>query len=152
VVTSAKHKYDTRCYFNVRSKADISQLNLPHYPTTYSSSFPASGSKSVMQFPTTTRMDSNCLHGPLFTHKACITPCKSSLFRRILLFLSTVTIYMLSYYLNNCDVNATAKVAILSQTCKVYGYRGSQSNMQPHRYGDSHATRDHTVLPATRQR
>jgi len=22
--------YDTRCYFNVRSKADISQLNLPH--------------------------------------------------------------------------------------------------------------------------
>ena len=23
-------KYDTRCYFNVRSKADISQLNLPH--------------------------------------------------------------------------------------------------------------------------
>ena len=24
------HIYDTRCYFNVRSKADISQLNLPH--------------------------------------------------------------------------------------------------------------------------
>jgi len=24
------HSYDTRCYFNVRSKADISQLNLPH--------------------------------------------------------------------------------------------------------------------------
>ena len=24
-------RYDTRCYFNVRSKADISQLNLPHY-------------------------------------------------------------------------------------------------------------------------
>jgi len=23
-------EYDTRCYFNVRSKADISQLNLPH--------------------------------------------------------------------------------------------------------------------------
>ena len=23
-------RYDTRCYFNVRSKADISQLNLPH--------------------------------------------------------------------------------------------------------------------------
>jgi len=22
--------YDTRCYFNVRSKADISQINLPH--------------------------------------------------------------------------------------------------------------------------
>jgi len=22
--------YDTRCYFNERSKADISQLNLPH--------------------------------------------------------------------------------------------------------------------------
>ena len=22
--------HDTRCYFNVRSKADISQLNLPH--------------------------------------------------------------------------------------------------------------------------
>jgi len=23
-------RYDTRCYFNVRSKADISELNLPH--------------------------------------------------------------------------------------------------------------------------
>jgi len=23
-------RYVTRCYFNVRSKADISQLNLPH--------------------------------------------------------------------------------------------------------------------------
>ena len=23
-------RYDTRCYFNVRSKADISQLDLPH--------------------------------------------------------------------------------------------------------------------------
>jgi len=23
-------RYDVRCYFNVRSKADISQLNLPH--------------------------------------------------------------------------------------------------------------------------
>jgi len=22
--------YDTRCYFNVRSKADISRINLPH--------------------------------------------------------------------------------------------------------------------------
>ena len=25
-----QERYDTRCYFNVRSKADISQLNLPH--------------------------------------------------------------------------------------------------------------------------
>ena len=24
------NKYDTRCYFNVRSKANMSQLNLPH--------------------------------------------------------------------------------------------------------------------------
>jgi len=23
-------RYDTRCHFNVQSKADISQLNLPH--------------------------------------------------------------------------------------------------------------------------
>ena len=23
-------RYDTRCYFNVRSKADMSQLNVPH--------------------------------------------------------------------------------------------------------------------------
>jgi len=23
-------RYDTRCYFNVRSKANMSQLNLPH--------------------------------------------------------------------------------------------------------------------------
>ena len=28
--TRAAIRYDTRCYFNVRSKADISQLNLPH--------------------------------------------------------------------------------------------------------------------------
>jgi len=27
---TAMIRYDTRCYFNVRSKADISQLNLPH--------------------------------------------------------------------------------------------------------------------------
>ena len=27
---SANALYDTRCYFNVRSKADVSQLNLPH--------------------------------------------------------------------------------------------------------------------------
>jgi len=26
----ALERYDTRCYFNVRSKADMSQLNLPH--------------------------------------------------------------------------------------------------------------------------
>jgi len=25
-----RERYDTRCYFNVHSKADISQLNLPH--------------------------------------------------------------------------------------------------------------------------
>ena len=29
-----KIRYDTRCYFNVRSKADISRLNLPHAETT----------------------------------------------------------------------------------------------------------------------
>ena len=28
--TAITIRYDTRCYFNVRSKADISQLNLPH--------------------------------------------------------------------------------------------------------------------------
>ena len=27
---NTKVRYDTRCYFNVRSKADVSQLNLPH--------------------------------------------------------------------------------------------------------------------------
>jgi len=27
-------RYNTRCYFNVRSKADMSQLNLPHVKTT----------------------------------------------------------------------------------------------------------------------
>ena len=26
---NSRIRYDTRCYFNVRSKADISQLNLP---------------------------------------------------------------------------------------------------------------------------
>ena len=30
VMASDTIRYDTRCYFNVRSKADISQLNLPH--------------------------------------------------------------------------------------------------------------------------
>ena len=29
-IASTTIRYDTRCYFNVRSKADISQLNLPH--------------------------------------------------------------------------------------------------------------------------
>ena len=29
-VSSVDIRYDTRCYFNVRSKADASQLNLPH--------------------------------------------------------------------------------------------------------------------------
>ena len=27
---SATIRYDTRCYFNVRTKANMSQLNLPH--------------------------------------------------------------------------------------------------------------------------
>ena len=27
---AATIRYDTRCYFNVRSKADMSRLNLPH--------------------------------------------------------------------------------------------------------------------------
>ena len=27
--------YDTRCYFNVHSKADVSQLNLPHGNNNY---------------------------------------------------------------------------------------------------------------------
>ena len=30
LVRTCRIRYDTRCYFNVRSKADISQLNLPH--------------------------------------------------------------------------------------------------------------------------
>jgi len=30
VVYSIVPEYHTRCYFNVRSNADISQLNLPH--------------------------------------------------------------------------------------------------------------------------
>ena len=34
-------RYDTRCYFNVRSKADISQLNLPH--GTCGDAFPIEG-------------------------------------------------------------------------------------------------------------
>jgi len=28
--TTDTTRYDTRCYFNVRSKADMSRLNLPH--------------------------------------------------------------------------------------------------------------------------
>jgi len=30
VVYNSLIRYDTRCYFNVRLKADMSQLNLPH--------------------------------------------------------------------------------------------------------------------------
>ena len=30
IMVTVTIRYDTRCYFNVRSKADISQLNLPH--------------------------------------------------------------------------------------------------------------------------
>jgi len=30
VMTYDKIRYDARCYFNVRSKADMSRLNLPH--------------------------------------------------------------------------------------------------------------------------
>jgi len=30
VTSSSVIRYDTRCYFNVRSKANMSQLNLPH--------------------------------------------------------------------------------------------------------------------------
>jgi len=30
VLATAPIRYDTRCYFNVRSKADMSRLNLPH--------------------------------------------------------------------------------------------------------------------------
>jgi len=30
ITTTRYNRYDTRCYFNVRSKADMSQLNLPH--------------------------------------------------------------------------------------------------------------------------
>ena len=36
-------RYDTRCYFNVRSKADISQLNLPHGEYTVTSVFDPGG-------------------------------------------------------------------------------------------------------------
>ena len=32
-------RYDTRCYFNVRSKADVSQLNLPHARQIWSQGF-----------------------------------------------------------------------------------------------------------------
>jgi len=30
ILYNAKIRYDTRCYFNARSKADMSLLNLPH--------------------------------------------------------------------------------------------------------------------------
>jgi len=30
ITTTRYNRYDTRCYFNVRSKADMNQLNLPH--------------------------------------------------------------------------------------------------------------------------
>ena len=30
ILLAERARYNTRCYFNVRSKADVSQLNLPH--------------------------------------------------------------------------------------------------------------------------
>ena len=48
---------------------------------------------------------------------------------------------------NTCLSNAHS----VNKYSIVYGYSSSQSNL-PHRYGNSHATWDHTVLPATRQR
>ena len=35
VICLERRANDTRCYFNVRSKADISQLNLPHGKLAY---------------------------------------------------------------------------------------------------------------------
>ena len=48
------------------------------------------------------------------------------------------------------EQRAVKQVCKVSKS-KVYRYSSSQSNL-PHRYGDSHAIQDHTVLPATRQR
>ena len=31
IIIIQRLRYDTKCYFNVRSKADMSQLNLPHW-------------------------------------------------------------------------------------------------------------------------
>ena len=31
IIIMQRLRYDTKCYFNVRSKADMSQLNLPHW-------------------------------------------------------------------------------------------------------------------------
>ena len=42
------------------------------------------------------------------------------------------------------------RAADAGSSSKVYGYSSSRSNL-PHRYGNSHAIWDHTVLPATRQ-
>ena len=50
--------YDTRCYFNVRSKADVSQLNLPHcnyihpftYTHTHTFNSPLSGTTRVSRY------------------------------------------------------------------------------------------------------
>jgi len=36
---AVQQTYDMRCYFNVRSKADMSRLNLPHGRTLYTVAF-----------------------------------------------------------------------------------------------------------------
>jgi len=48
------------------------------------------------------------------------------------------------------DVNYKDYAVKVSKV-KVFGYSCSQSDL-PHRHGNSHAIRDHTVLPAIRQR
>jgi len=42
-------RYDTRCHFNVRSKADMRQLNLPHGTKDYESEKKAKGKKGYAQ-------------------------------------------------------------------------------------------------------
>jgi len=49
---AAMLRYDKKCYFNVRSKADISQLNLPHGTHTHTHPFngPFSGTNRVCRY------------------------------------------------------------------------------------------------------
>jgi len=64
-------RYDTRCYFNVRSKANVSQLNLPHgivsfiflhkkkknYRFTVACQIPPDHERSVLKTPENSDLD-----------------------------------------------------------------------------------------------
>ena len=67
-IASCTIRYDTRCYFNVRSKADMSQLNLPH-----------AGVK-LREIPPDLRSGTSCLRSTTSNNRSCTSQLRSSIF------------------------------------------------------------------------